>query len=116
MQAREVTLMEVVAFCGYNAIGARLLLTVECNTLVSGEGVAVAGGTLSSSAVPTLKAVALGGGAGLIMVRKYKIAVLRLAASMAVIGMVLRSVQRTLHATRTVRSAVEIVGIAQWLG
>ncbi len=63
--------MEVVAFCGYIATGARLLLTVEHNTLVSGEGVMVAGGTLSSSAAPTLGIVALGGRVGLIMACKF---------------------------------------------
>jgi hypothetical protein len=36
MQAQEVALMEVVALCRFNAVGARLLLTVEGNTLVSG--------------------------------------------------------------------------------
>jgi hypothetical protein len=82
----------------------------------SGEGVTVAGGTLGSSAAPTLGAVALGGKAGLMMARRLQIAVLRLAASMVVIGMVLHNVQRTSHVARTVRSAVEIVGIAQWLG
>jgi hypothetical protein len=52
--------MEVVAFCGYNAAGAGLLLMVECSTFVSGEGVMVAGGTLGSSAAPTLGDVARG--------------------------------------------------------
>jgi hypothetical protein len=62
--------MEVVAICGYNDTGAKLLLTVECNTLISGEGVMVAGGTLGSSAAPTLGAVALGGRVGLMMARR----------------------------------------------
>ncbi len=101
---------------GCNAAGAGLLLTVECNTLVSGKGVVVAGCTLSSSAAPTLRAVALGGRVGLMMTRRLQIAVLRLAASMAVVGMVLHNVQRMSQAARTVRSAVETVGIAQWLG
>jgi hypothetical protein len=35
---------------------------------------------------------------------------------MAVVGMVLCNVQQTLHAVRTLRSVVEIVGIVQWLG
>ena len=70
VQALEVTLMEVVAICGYNDTGAKLLLTVECNTLISGEGVMVAGGTLGSSAAPTLGAVALGGRVGLMMARR----------------------------------------------
>jgi hypothetical protein len=116
MWAREVVLMEVIAFCGYDAIGAGLLLTVERNTLVSGEGVTVAGGTLSSSTAPTLGAVALGGRVKLRMACKLGIAVLRLKALMVVIGMVLHNVWRTSHAARTMRSAVEIVGIAQWLG
>jgi hypothetical protein len=60
MRAWEVALIEVVAFCGYKATGAGQLLTVELNTLVSGEGMTVAGGTLSSSTAPTLQAVALG--------------------------------------------------------
>jgi hypothetical protein len=115
MWVQEVVLMEVVVFCGYNAVRARLLLSVECNTLVSGEGMTVAGGTLSSSAAPTLGAVALGGRVRLIMALKLQIAVLWLAALMAVIGMVLCNVWRTSHAARTVRSEVEIVGIAQWL-
>jgi hypothetical protein len=54
MRAREVVLIEVDAFYGYTATGAWLLLTVERNTLVSGEGVLVDGGTLGSSAAPTL--------------------------------------------------------------
>jgi hypothetical protein len=109
--------LEVVAFCGYEAAGARLLLTVEQNTLVSGKGLMVAGSTLGYSAAPTLRAVALGGRVGLMMECRFRIAVLQLAASMAVIGMVLHDALRTLrHAARTVRSAVEIVGIAQWLG
>jgi hypothetical protein len=89
---------------------------VGCNTLVSGELVVVAGGTLGSSVAPTLGAMALGGRVGLMMACKSRIALLRLAALMAVLGMVFHSVQSTLHATITVRSAVEIVGIAQWLG
>ncbi len=93
MQAKEVALIEVVAFCGYKAVGAGLLLTVECNTLISGEGVTVAGGTLASSAAPTLGAVVLGGRVGLMMARRLRIAVLQLAASMAVIGMVLSTMQ-----------------------
>ena len=116
MWAWEVVLMEVVVFCGYNAVRARLLLSVECNTLVSGEGMTVAGGTLSSSAAPTLGAMVLGGRVGLMMAGKSRIAVLWLAALMAVVGMVFCSVRSTLHAARTMRSAVEIVGIAQWLG
>ncbi len=70
VQALKVTLMEVVVICGYNAAGAELLLTVECNTLVSGEGVMVAGGTLGSSAAPTLGAVALGCKVGLMMAHR----------------------------------------------
>ncbi len=112
MRAREVPLMEVVAFCGYNSVGAGLLLMVECNTLVSGEGMTVAGGTLGSRAAPSLGAVALGGRVGLIMACKLRIAVMWLVASMAVVGMVLRNVQRKLHVAKTVRSVVEIVGIA----
>jgi hypothetical protein len=76
----------------------------------------VAGGTLGSSAAPTLGAMALGGRVGLMMVRKSWISILQAAALLADVGMVFHSVQSTLHATRTVRSAVEIVGIMQWLG
>ncbi len=114
--AQEVALIEVIPFCGYNATGAGLVLMVECNTLVSGKGMAVVWGTLGSSAAPTLGAVALGGRIGLIMVHKLWIAVLWLAASLVVIGMELCNVRRTLHAAITVRAVVEIVGIAQWLG
>jgi hypothetical protein len=76
----------------------------------------VAGGTLGSSAAPALRTMALGGRVGLMMARKSWIAILQLAASMAVVGMVFHSVRSTLHATRTMRSAVEIVGITQWVG
>jgi hypothetical protein len=116
MRAQEVALMEVVTFCGYKDAGVGLLLTIGCNTLVSGKLVMVAGGTLSSSAAPTLGAMVLGGRVGLMMAGKSRIAVLWLAALMAVVGMVFCSVRSTLHAARTMRSAVEIVGIAQWLG
>ncbi len=108
--------MEVVTFCGYKDAGVRLLLTVGCNTLVPGNLVMVAGGTLGSSAAPTLRAMALGGRVELMMAHKSWIAVLWAAALLADVGMVFRSVQSTLHAARTVRSLVEIVGIAQWLG
>ncbi len=74
MRAREVVLMEIVALCGYNAAGAGLLLTVERNTLISGKGMTVAGGTLGSSVAPTLGAVALGGRVGLTMAHKFWIA------------------------------------------
>jgi hypothetical protein len=50
------------------------------------------------------------------MAHKSWIAILRAAALLANVGMVVCSVRSTLHATRTVRSAVEIVGIMQWLG
>ena len=116
MRAWEVVLIEVVAFCEYKAAGYGLLLTVESNTLVSGEGMMVAGGTLGSSAAPTLGAMVLGGRVGLMMACKSRIAVLWVAALLADVGMVFCSVRSTLHAARTVRSAVEIVGIAQWLG
>jgi hypothetical protein len=116
MQAQEVALMEFVTFCGYKDAGVGLLLTVGHNTLISGKVVMVAGGTLGSSAAPTLGAMALGGRVGLMMAGKSRIAMLRLAASMAVVGMVFCSVRSTLHAAITVRSAVEIVGITQWLG
>jgi hypothetical protein len=78
----------------------------------------VAGGTLTlgSSAAPTCGAVALGGRVGLMMARRLRIAVLWSAALMGVVEMVIHNMLRTLHAARTVRSAVEIVGIAQWLG
>jgi hypothetical protein len=86
--------------------GAGLLLTVDCNTLVSGKGMRVAGGTLGSSATLTREAVVLGGMVGLMMACRLWIAVLRLVALMAVVGMVLCNVQRMLHAARTMRSAV----------
>jgi hypothetical protein len=95
---------------GYNAAEARLLLTVERNTLKSGKNMMVAGGTLGSSTAPALGAVALGGRVGLVMVHEFWIAVLQPATLMVVIGMVLRNVRRTLDAARTVRSVVEIVG------
>jgi hypothetical protein len=116
MQAQEVVSMEFVALCGYNTAGAGLLLTVEHNTLVSGNGMTVAGGTLSSSAAPTFGAVAIGGRVGLTMAHNFRIIVLRSLALMAVVGMELRNMPGTSHAARTVRSAVEIVGITQWLG
>jgi hypothetical protein len=116
MQAWEVVLMEVVKFCGYKDAGVRLLLTVGHNTLVSGKVVMVAGVTLGSSAVQIPRAMALGNKVGLMMACKSWIAVLRLTALMAVVGMVFHSVWSTLHAARTVRSVVEIVGIAQLLG
>ncbi len=110
-------LIENVAFCRYKAAEAGLLLTVERNTLISGKGATVAGGTLSSSASPTLGAMVLGGRFGLMMACRLWIAVLRfLAALMAVIGMVLCNVQSTLHTAKTVRSVVEIVCLMQWLG
>jgi hypothetical protein len=116
MRAQEVVLMEVVTFCEYKDAGVGLLLTVGCNTLVPGNLLMVAGGTLGSSAAPTLGAMALGGRVGLMMARKLRIAILHVAALLADVGMVFHSVRSTLHAARTVRSAVEIVGIPQWLG
>jgi hypothetical protein len=116
MRAKEVALMEVETFCGYKDAGVGLLLMVGCNTVVPGNLVMVAGGTLGSSAAPTLRAMALGGRVGLMMGHKSGIAILQTAALLADVGMVFRSVRRTLHATRTMRSVVEIVGIAQWLG
>jgi hypothetical protein len=116
MRAQEVALMEVVMFCGYKDAGVGLLLMVGRNNLVSGKLVMVAGGTLGSSAAPTLGAMALGGRVGLMMACKSRIAILRVAALLADVGMVFFSVRSTLHAARTVRSIVEIVGIAQWLG
>jgi hypothetical protein len=70
MRAQKVVLIEVVTFCGYKDAGVRLLLMVGCNTLVPGDLVMVAGGTLSSSAAPTLGAMALGGRVGLMMAYK----------------------------------------------
>ncbi len=116
MQAREVALMEVVTFGGCKDKGVGLLLMVGCNTLVSGKLVIVAGGTLGSSTAPTLGAMALGGRVGLMMARKARIVILRAAALLADAGMVFCSVRSTSHAARTVKSAVEIVGIAPWLG
>jgi hypothetical protein len=86
------------------------------NTLIPGNLLMVAGGTLGSSADPTLGAMVLGGGVGLMMAHKSRIAILRAAALLADVGMVFCSVRSTSHAARTMRSAVEIVGIAQWLG
>jgi hypothetical protein len=116
MRALEVVLMEVVMFCGYKDAGVGLLLTVGRNTLISGEVVMVAGGTLGSSAAFTLGAMALGGKVGLMMARKSRIAALWLAALMVVVGMLFCSVRSMSHTARTMRSAVEIVGILQWLG
>jgi hypothetical protein len=50
------------------------------------------------------------------MARKSQIAIMRAAALLADVEMVFCSVRSTLHAARTMRSAVEIVGIVQWLG
>jgi hypothetical protein len=116
MQAQAAALIEVDAFCGCKDAGAGLLLMVERNTLVSGKVVMVARGTLGSSAASTLGAMALGGGVGVMMACKSWIAVLRSEALMVVVGMVFCCVQSTLHAVRTMRSVVEIVGITQWLG
>ncbi len=116
MWAQEVALMEVVMFCVYKDTGVVLLLMVGRNTLISGKLVMVAGGTLGSSTAPTLRAMALGCRVGLMMARKSRIAVLWAAALMADVGMVFLSVWSMSHAARTVRSAVEIVGITQWLG
>ncbi len=116
MRVQEVALMEVETFCGYKDAGVGLLLMVGRNTLLPGNLVMVAGGTLSSSTAPTLGAMTLGCRVGLMMAHKSQIAVLRTATSLADVGMVIRSVRSTSHAARTVRSAVEIVGIVQWLG
>jgi hypothetical protein len=75
-----------------------------------------AGGTLGSSPAPTLGAMVLGGRVGWMKAHKSWIAILRVAALLADVGMVFRSVWSMLHASRTVRSVVEIVGIVQWLG
>jgi hypothetical protein len=63
--------MEVVALLGYNTAGVGLLLMVECNILVSGDGVMVAGGTIGSSAALTPGAVTTGGTVRLTMVRNF---------------------------------------------
>jgi hypothetical protein len=89
---------------------------VGCSTFVPGDLVMVAGGTLGSSTTPTLRAMALGNRVGLMMAHKSRIAVLQAAALLADVGIVVCSVRSTLHAARTVISAVEIFGIAQWLG
>jgi hypothetical protein len=115
MRAQEVALLEVETCCGYKDIGVGLLLTVRHNTIVPGNLVMVAGGTLGSSTSPTLGAMVLGGRVGLMMAHKSRIAVMRAADSLADVGMAFCSVRSTLHAARTTRSAVEIVGIAQWL-
>jgi hypothetical protein len=111
MQAREVVLIEILRFCGYKDTGVGMLLMVGHNTLVSGELVMVAGSTLGSSAAPTLGAMALGSRVELMMAHKSLIAILQLAALLVDVGMVFHSVRSTLHAARTARSAVEIVGI-----
>ncbi len=116
MQAQEVALMEVVTFFGYKDAGVGLVLMVGCNTHVPGDLVMVAGGTLGSSAAPTLRAMALGGRGGWMMACKSRIAVLQVAALLADVGMVFLSVWSTSHAARIVRSVVEVVGIVQWLG
>jgi hypothetical protein len=108
--------MKVETFCGYKGAGVGLLLMVGRNTLVPGNLVMVAGGTLGSSAAPTLRAMALGGRVGLMMAHKSQIAILRAVALLANVGMVVCSVRSRSHAMRIVRPAVEIVGIMQWLG
>ncbi len=55
MQAREVVLMEVDTFCECKDAGLGLLLTVGRNTLVPDDPVMEAGGTLGSSAAPSLE-------------------------------------------------------------
>ncbi len=116
MWAQEVAFIEVVTFCGYKEAGVGLLLTVGRNTLVPGNLVMEAGGTLGSSAAPTFGAMALGGRVGLMMAHESLIAVLQAAALLADVGMVFHSVWSTSYAARTVRSVVEIIGIMQWLG
>jgi hypothetical protein len=116
MQAQEVALMEVVTFCGYKDTGVGLLLTVGCNTLVPDDLVMVAGGTFGSSTAPTYGAMALRSRGGLMMAHKSWIAILQAAALLADVGIVFCSVWSTSHTARTVRSVVEIIGIAQWLG
>ncbi len=116
MRTGEVALMEVETFCGYKDAGVGLLLTVGRNTPVPGNLVMVAGDTLGSSAAPTLGAMVLGSRVGLMMTHMSWIAVLRAAALLADVGMVFSSVRSTSHAARTMRSAVEIVSILQWLG
>ena len=94
MQARKVVLMEVETFCGYKDAGVGLLLMIGRNTLVSSNlmMMMVAGGTLNSSAVPTLGAMVLGGRVRLMMTHKSWIAILWAAASLADVGMVFCSV------------------------
>jgi hypothetical protein len=60
--------MDVLALRGYKMSGARLVLTVVLNTLVSGKGVVRTVSTFGSNTIPTLRTVALGGRVGLIMV------------------------------------------------
>ena len=116
MRAQEVVLLEVVMLYEYKDAGVGLLLTVGRNTLGPDNLVMEAGGTLGSSAAPTLGAMAMGGWVGLMMAHKSWIAMLQVAALLADVGKVFRSVRITLHAAKTVRSVVEIVGIVQWLG
>jgi hypothetical protein len=49
------------------------------------------------------------------MARKSQMAVLRAAALLADVGIVSHSVRSMSHAVITMRSAVEIIGIVQWL-
>ncbi len=79
-----------------------------CPVKYGSKLVMVAGGTLGSSAPPNLRAMALGGRVELMMACESQIAILRVAALLADVGMVFCSVQSTLHAARTVST--------QWLG
>jgi hypothetical protein len=106
MWSHKVVLMEVEMSCGYKDAGVGLLLTVGRITLVPGDLVMEAGGTLGSSAAPTLGAMALGGRVRLMMAHKSRIAVLWAAALLVDVGMVVHSVRSTSHVARTMRSAV----------
>ena len=113
MRARAVvSLDDVAAPWGYNAVGAGLLLTVGRSTLTS----PVAMGTLISGATATLGAASLEGMDGNTIARRSRIAAHSLMASRAVAGIVLPSERRMSHASKMVMSSGEMVGVAQWLG
>jgi hypothetical protein len=95
--------MEVETFCGYKDTEVGLLLTVGRNTLIPGNLVMVAGGTLGSSTAPTLGAMVLGGKVELMMAYKSWIDILRVAVSLADVGIVFYSVRSTSHAASTMR-------------
>ncbi len=98
MQLRDIAPTDFMEPHGYEMTGARLVLMVEHNTLITGNGVVVTIGTLGSNAIPTLGTVATGGRVGLMMAPRSWMAVLQSLMSMAVAGMMPPSVQRMSHA------------------